>query len=126
MLCPVPKRRHTNPVAAPVFNLSYDDGPTQWTEPILDVLKLHDARATFFVLGSYVAGNEHVLQRSHVVGSCSTIARRVDGSEWRACAAGRLTGRPGLELSGCTDFGRRGAVEVWHCPAPLASAPIVQ
>jgi len=67
---------------------------------------------------------EHVLERSHMVGSCDTIARRVDGSEWRACVPGRLTGRPGLELSGCTDFGRSASAEVWHCPAPVTSAAL--
>src|SRR5215211_4713919 len=31
--------------------LTFDDGPSRNTEPILDLLAAHDARATFFVLG---------------------------------------------------------------------------
>ncbi|RYO40834.1 hypothetical protein AA0113_g1654 [Alternaria arborescens] len=31
--------------------LTYDDGPSQWTPDLLDILKEHDAKATFFVSG---------------------------------------------------------------------------
>lgn len=34
--------------------LTFDDGPSQWTEEILDSLQEHGARATFFVRGSAV------------------------------------------------------------------------
>jgi hypothetical protein len=62
-----------------------------------------------------------VLQRTHVVGSCSTVMGATDGSEWRSCVAGRLTGRPQLAFDGCTDFGVFRDAEYWHCPAPLAA-----
>jgi len=53
--------------------LTFDDGPSGWTEPLLDLLGEADARATFFVLGVSIAGNETVLRRvaaeGHEVGN---------------------------------------------------------
>jgi hypothetical protein len=63
--------------------------------------------------------SQRLLQRAHLVGYCSTFAQDADGSEWRSCVPGRLSGRPGLELDSCADFGRRGSAELWSCPAPL-------
>jgi hypothetical protein len=63
--------------------------------------------------------SQRVLQRSHLVGYCSTVARATDGSEWRSCVPGKLSGRPGMELNSCTDYGRQGNAEVWNCPAAL-------
>ncbi len=50
--------RHAHRVA-----LTFDDGPGQLTEQLLDVLGSHGARATFFALGERVAGREHMLRR---------------------------------------------------------------
>jgi hypothetical protein len=63
--------------------------------------------------------SQRLLQRAHLVGFCSTVAQAEDGSEWRSCVPGRLSGRPGLELNSCTDFGRHGTAEIWNCPAAL-------
>jgi hypothetical protein len=63
--------------------------------------------------------DQRVLQRAHLVGYCSTVAQATDGSEWRSCVPGKLSGRPGLEFNSCTDFGRNGNAEVWNCPAAL-------
>jgi hypothetical protein len=63
--------------------------------------------------------DQQLLQRSHLVGFCSTLARTDDGTEWRSCVPGRLSGRPSLDLNSCTDRGRRGNAEVWSCPAGL-------
>jgi hypothetical protein len=63
--------------------------------------------------------DQRLLQRAHLVGSCSTFARADDGSEWRSCVPGRFSGRPGMALTSCTDVGRRGSAEVWRCPASL-------
>jgi peptidoglycan/xylan/chitin deacetylase (PgdA/CDA1 family) len=53
--------------------LTFDDGPSEWTEPILDLLAAHDARATFFVIGSRLAGHDDVVRRivaeGHEVGN---------------------------------------------------------
>jgi len=47
-----------------VIALTFDDGPSPWTAPILDLLAEHDARATFFVLGANIAGGERDLKRA--------------------------------------------------------------
>ena len=44
--------------------LTFDDGPSEWTEAIIDQLQAHGARATFFVLGCHIAGREHILRRA--------------------------------------------------------------
>jgi peptidoglycan-N-acetylglucosamine deacetylase len=53
--------------------LTFDDGPSEWTPAILDILREHGARATFFVLGSAVHGREETLRRAvtegHEVGN---------------------------------------------------------
>jgi peptidoglycan/xylan/chitin deacetylase (PgdA/CDA1 family) len=53
--------RHTE---QPVVALTYDDGPhPKLTGAILDVLEGHGARASFFLIGERVAGNEKVVAR---------------------------------------------------------------
>lgn len=47
-----------------VVYLTFDDGPhPPETERVLDILREHGARATFFLIGSKVSGNEAVLRR---------------------------------------------------------------
>jgi peptidoglycan-N-acetylglucosamine deacetylase len=43
--------------------LTFDDGPSEWTEPILDTLADHGAKATFFVIGNAIPGREATLRR---------------------------------------------------------------
>jgi peptidoglycan/xylan/chitin deacetylase (PgdA/CDA1 family) len=43
--------------------LTFDDGPSEWTGPILDLLGAHGARATFFVVGSVAREQPVLLQR---------------------------------------------------------------
>ena len=50
-------------ITAPLVALTFDDGPSVWTEPILDHLARHDGHATFFVLGCVVDGREGTLRR---------------------------------------------------------------
>ena len=40
------------------LTLSFDNGPTPTTEPVLEVLRAHDVRASFFVCGANVATAE--------------------------------------------------------------------
>ncbi|KAL4904215.1 hypothetical protein BDW74DRAFT_155266 [Aspergillus multicolor] len=53
--------------------LTFDDGPSQYTGELLDLLAEYGARATFFVLGDASASNPALLQRmvseGHQVGS---------------------------------------------------------
>ncbi|GAB6150695.1 polysaccharide deacetylase family protein [Clostridium novyi] len=49
--------------------LTFDDGPTSKITPdILDVLKKHNVKATFFVVGKEINGCEDVLKRIHKEG----------------------------------------------------------
>ncbi|GAB3678039.1 glycosyltransferase [Actinocorallia lasiicapitis] len=50
---------------AKTIALTFDDGPdAEWTPEILDVLKRHDAKATFFVVGSHVAQEPGIVRRT--------------------------------------------------------------
>jgi peptidoglycan/xylan/chitin deacetylase (PgdA/CDA1 family) len=53
--------------------LTFDDGPSQWTSSVLDLLHEHQARATFFVIGQRVQERPEDLRRiaeeGHEVGS---------------------------------------------------------
>ena len=47
-----------------IVYLTFDDGPTpKVTEAILDVLKSHDVKATFFIVGKEIKGREMILRR---------------------------------------------------------------
>jgi peptidoglycan/xylan/chitin deacetylase (PgdA/CDA1 family) len=43
--------------------LTFDDGPYIYTEELLDILAQYGAKATFFVNGHNLAGNEWLIQR---------------------------------------------------------------
>ena len=49
---------HRHGIAEPLVALTYDDGPSEWTDPILDHFAEHDGRATFFVLGNAIDGDD--------------------------------------------------------------------
>ena len=49
---------HRHGIAEPLVALTYDDGPSEWTIPILEHFAEHDGRATFFVLGNAIDGEE--------------------------------------------------------------------
>lgn len=69
--------------------LTFDDGPDPtWTPQILDVLRRHDAHATFFVLGSKVAAHPLLVRRivaeGHELGSHTyTHSNLADLPRWR-------------------------------------------
>ncbi len=46
-----------------VVALTFDDGPSVWTEAILDRLQEHGGHATFFVLGCVVADRPETMRR---------------------------------------------------------------
>jgi peptidoglycan/xylan/chitin deacetylase (PgdA/CDA1 family) len=49
--------------------LTFDDGPcSRYTEPILDILRRHEVKATFFVCGQNVERSPEVLRRIQVEG----------------------------------------------------------
>ena len=45
-----------------VVALTIDDGPSDYTNEIVQILKSNDATATFFIIGSQAAGREVILQ----------------------------------------------------------------
>ena len=47
----------------PMLALTFDDGPQRQTLRVLNALKQNGARATFFVLGKNIAGNEDILRQ---------------------------------------------------------------
>lgn len=48
----------------PVIALTFDDGPSQYTEEIIDILKENEVNATFFILGNKVDSYQEVLIKS--------------------------------------------------------------
>lgn len=56
---------HTPEDSGDKIAITFDDGPTEYTGEILDVLKEFDAKATFFCIGNRVEKNQSVLKRMH-------------------------------------------------------------
>lgn len=46
-----------------VVALTFDDGPSDFTGRVLDILRRHRVRASFFVIGDQIKGNEALLRR---------------------------------------------------------------
>jgi len=59
-------------VSQPVVALTIDDGPSSATAEILEVLREHEARATFFLIGTHLQADmemaERILEEGHEVG----------------------------------------------------------
>lgn len=52
------------PTREPLVALTFDDSPRETLTPrILDLLDDYDARATFFMIGDHIPGNENVIRR---------------------------------------------------------------
>lgn len=56
-----------------VVALTFDDGPSEWTEQMLDVLAEHDGQATFFALGCLVAAGDRNETLRRIVESGSEV-----------------------------------------------------
>ncbi len=52
----------------PMVALTYDDGPTQYTNQILDILEANGGKATFFVMGCLVSSNADAVKRAYDMG----------------------------------------------------------
>lgn len=63
------------------LHLTFDDGPSEWTPLILDLLAEHEMKATFFVIGQNIPGRETILERTvaegHTVGNHTFTHRRL-------------------------------------------------
>ena len=55
--------------------LSFDDGPAELTNTVLDILKANQAEAAFFLIGKKIPGNDALLKRmvqeGHIIGNHS-------------------------------------------------------
>jgi hypothetical protein len=68
--------------------------------------------------------NHSVLERAHLTGYCTRVSTPVgDNALWRACHAGRLSGRPDLSRDSCVKGRVVARVEYWRCPAQVSSSP---
>jgi peptidoglycan/xylan/chitin deacetylase (PgdA/CDA1 family) len=67
--------------SAPVVALTFDDGPSQFTEEILAILREHDVKATFFVTGQAVEENmaaaQSIVEEGHELGNHSYSHQRM-------------------------------------------------
>ena len=67
---------YTVPTRERVVALTIDDGPAAETPAILEVLREHDAHATFFLISSHVPGHETIVSdivaRGHELGNHMT------------------------------------------------------
>ena len=63
------------------FILTFDDGPSQWTRAILDVLFDHDVKAVFFVTGQHAKDNLEIIAQAsdegNVIGNHGFTHRRL-------------------------------------------------
>jgi peptidoglycan/xylan/chitin deacetylase (PgdA/CDA1 family) len=69
----IPKPTPTQPqeldISRPMVALTFDDGPSKYTDQILDLLEQHGGRATFMVLGSLIDDRRDTLTRMVDMGS---------------------------------------------------------
>ncbi len=67
--------------SAPVVALTFDDGPSQFTEEVLAILREHDVKATFFVTGQAVEENmaaaQSIVEEGHELGNHSYSHQRM-------------------------------------------------
>lgn len=47
----------------PMIALTFDDGPNHNTRLVLDILEKYNSKATFFILGTNIKGNEKIIKR---------------------------------------------------------------
>jgi len=73
---PLKNTRHIDP-SKPMVALTFDDGPSQHTLRILDVLEQHNARATFFTIGNLLDSRGEIAVRSFNLG-CEIIGHSWD------------------------------------------------
>lgn len=67
----------------PILYLTFDDGPSSYTQQVLDLLAQYNAEATFFVLGQSVQGNPDAVRAEitagNLIGNHTTSHVSVDG-----------------------------------------------
>jgi len=69
----------------PKIALTFDDGPSEFTTRILDTLEKHNARASFFVIGSKVEEGADIIKRAAGMGS------EIISHSWSHCRGPNLS-----------------------------------
>jgi len=64
---------HRHGIRDDVVALTFDDGPSPWTGPILDLLAAHNGHATFFALGCVADADGAEQTLRHILASGSEI-----------------------------------------------------
>lgn len=62
------KAFHSGSSQSNAIALTFDDGPSPYTFGVLDVLKSHNAKATFFCIGKEIENHPEILERIHAEG----------------------------------------------------------
>ncbi|HEY5212771.1 MAG TPA: polysaccharide deacetylase family protein [Acidobacteriaceae bacterium] len=77
--------------------LTYDDGPNDVaTDALLDLLALHNTRATFFMIGRFVAQRPEIVRRVHAAGHL--IGNHTQTHPWLSFQSSRIIRE---QLSAC-------------------------
>lgn len=111
----------------PKIALTFDDGPDPvYTEQVLDVLKEKKVRATFFVLGKCVDGNESVVKRivseGHLIGNHTfDHVNLTELDVFEACEQLTKTGDLVEHLTGQKLEFVRPPFGAWNCEAECAT-----
>jgi peptidoglycan/xylan/chitin deacetylase (PgdA/CDA1 family) len=73
----------TKKIKANGIALTFDDGPSsEFTEPLLDLLKKYGVKATFFVVGAHAKRNPEIMKRMHQEGHTIGIHHYNHISNW--------------------------------------------
>ncbi len=67
-----PDKKPQTPVKQKVIYLTFDDGPSKYTEPLLDILERYQIHGTFFMIGNQLSSHKEavkqVVDAGHYVG----------------------------------------------------------
>ena len=103
------------PPHRPMVALTFDDGPSSYTDMILDILEAHGARATFCVLGNRIHHRPETLVRAVASGS-EVIGHSWDHSDFTRLNASAISSqitRTSAEIEAATGIS----------PPPLVRVP---
>lgn len=68
----LPDKQSQTPVKQKVIYLTFDDGPSKYTEPLLEILEHYQIHGTFFMIGNQLSGHKAIvneaLEAGHYVG----------------------------------------------------------
>jgi len=73
----------------PMLALTFDDGPSKYTDQILNTLEKHNAVATFCVLGNRIEGMRDTVLRAHKMG-CEIVGHSWDHTNFTKASEGEI------------------------------------